>query len=299
MIFSQIFDMVDIGIAILDKDCNVHKWNRWLEARSRIPAEKIIGRSIFEFFPEVNKPWFHRNFKAVKSFGNFTFFSQKLHRYFFPFKAPHIFDSNFEYMQQSCTMGPIRDENNAIEYVYVMVQDVTEIAAYEKKLVELNTEDGLTGIYNRRYLEKKLEEEFARHQRYSRAFSVVMLDIDFFKKINDTHGHQCGDFVLREFAKTISAHIRKVDIFARYGGEEFCLLLPETPGDAAMLLAENLRDVIENSVYRNGGKDIRFTVSQGVAELSDAMECPKKLLTQADEALYEAKKNGRNKVVFH
>ncbi len=299
MIFSQIFDMVNVGIVILDKDYNVFKWNRWLEARSKIPSEKIIGKSIFEFFPELNKSWFHRSFKTVMSFGNFSFFSQKLHSYFFPFKASNALDSKFEYMQQSCTMGPIRDKNNAIEYVYIMVQDVTEIAAYEQKLVELNTEDGLTGIYNRRYLEKKIEEEFARHQRYARPFSVVMADIDFFKKINDTYGHQCGDFVLQEFTKTISASIRKVDIFARYGGEEFCLLLPETPGKAAELVAENLRDIVEKSSYRYGDTDIRFTVSLGISELSDGVESAKELLTRADMALYKAKKSGRNKVVLH
>jgi diguanylate cyclase (GGDEF)-like protein len=299
MIFSQIFDMVNVGIVILDKECNVFKWNHWLETRSKIPSEKIVGSSIFEFFPELDNPWFHRNFKMVLSFGNFSFFSKKLHHYFFPFKASNVLDAKFEYMQQSCTMGPIRGEDNAIEYIYIMIQDVTEIAAYEQKLIELNTEDGLTGIYNRRYLENKLEEEFARHQRYSRPFSLVMLDIDFFKRINDTYGHLCGDFILQSFAKTISNSIRKVDIFARYGGEEFCLLLPETPGHEARLMAENLRSLIEKSRFCYGGTEISFTVSQGVAELSRAMGSPWELFQGADTALYEAKESGRNKVILH
>jgi len=299
MIYSQIFDMVNIGIAILDRDCHVVKWNRWLEVRSKISPGEIIGKSLFDFFPELDKPWFHRNFKTVRNFGNFSFFSQKLHSYFFPFKALNTLGSKFDYMQQSCTMGPLRNENNAIEYVFITIQDVTEIAAYERKLIELNTEDGLTGIYNRRYLESKLEEEFLRHQRYSRPFSVIMMDIDFFKKINDTYGHQCGDTVLQTLVKKISSNIRKVDIFARYGGEEFCLLLPETTLEAANLVANNLRVIVENSDFRYNDRDIRFTISQGVSALSEGDESAQTLLRKADSALYEAKRTGRNKVVSH
>ncbi|MCF8069728.1 MAG: sensor domain-containing diguanylate cyclase [Desulfobacterales bacterium] len=288
--------MVNVGIVILDKDCNVFKWNRWLETRSKISADKIIGEPIFNYFPELNKSWFHRNFKSVINFGNFSFFSQKLHKYFFPFKASNTLGSKFEFMQQSCTMGPLRDEHNNIAYTYIMIQDVTEIAAYEQRLIDLNTKDSLTGIFNRRYLEKTLEGEFARHQRYSRPFSVVMMDIDFFKKINDTHGHQCGDYVLQAFVESISTNIRTVDIVARYGGEEFCCLLPETPLDAAVIMAENLRNIIEKSIYHYNDIDIRFTISQGVSELSDQVESAQDLIKKADSALYEAKASGRNRV---
>ena len=234
MIFAQIFEMINTGIVILDKDLKVYKWNQWMEIHSKIPTDQIIGSSLFTFFPNLNTSWFLRSFKSVFSFGNFLFFSQKLHRYCFPFNAVNILGLNFEYMQQSCTMGPIRDENNQIKYIFITVQDVTEIAAYEAKLVEMNIKDGLTEIYNRRYLEVRLKDEIKRAKRYSRPISLVMIDIDFFKKVNDAYGHQCGDYVLKAFSTLISSIIRKTDIFARYGGEEFCCVLPETCLSMAM-----------------------------------------------------------------
>jgi diguanylate cyclase len=197
MNFSQIIEMVNIGIVILDKDQKVHLWNRWMETHSNIPAEKVIGRSVLECFPELNSPKFHRNFKAVMAFGNFSFFSQKLHGYLFPFKTSNVIGADFNYMQQSCTMGPLRDENNRISHVFITVQDVTAIAAYEKKLLELNNKDPLTDIFNRRYLRSRLNEEFGKFKRYAHPFSLIMFDIDFFKPINDSYGHPCGDYILR------------------------------------------------------------------------------------------------------
>jgi len=296
MIFSQMFDMLDVGIVILDSDLNVYKWNRWMATHSKISPEKIVGKSLFEFFPDLNTPWFLRNCKSVFTFGNFAFFSQKLHKYCFPFKAYNTLGSDFEYMQQSCTVGPLRDENNKINYIYLTVQDVTEVAAYEHKLITMNTRDGLTGIFNRRYLEAKLKEEFDRHIRYNRPLSLIMLDIDHFKKINDTHGHQAGDFILKSLASTIDERIRAVDIVARYGGEEFCCLLPETTSDSALALAEFLRMGIEAEIYHFKDKSIKITISQGVSDLSEGIDSAEALLKMADDGLYESKRLGRNKV---
>jgi diguanylate cyclase (GGDEF)-like protein len=200
-------------------------------------------------------------------------------------------------MQQSCTVGPLRDENNDIQYIYINVQDVTEIVAYEQKLIEMNTKDGLTGIYNRRFFEPRLLEEFERHQRYERPMSLIMLDIDHFKNINDTHGHQAGDYILKSLTGFIAERIRNIDIFARYGGEEFCILLPETSIEAALLLAEEIRKQIGTTVFQFKKTEIRLTVSQGVAALVRRVANAEALLKMADDALYEAKKLGRDKVV--
>ncbi|WP_207682334.1 GGDEF domain-containing protein [Desulfonema magnum] len=289
--------MINIGIIIIDKELKVYKWNRWMEIHSKIPAEKITGFPLFSFFPDLNNPRFLRNFKSVLTFGNFAFFSQKLHQYLFPFQAANSLGSNFKYMRQSCTMGPLRDDNNVIRYAYIMVQDVTDIAAYEQKLLEMSIRDGLTGVYNRRYFETRLEEEFERHKRYTRPFSIIMQDIDHFKKVNDTYGHPCGDYILKAFASMIVSSIRKVDIFARYGGEEFCCLLPETRLDSAMKLAEFLRKKIERNIFIFNNTEIRITISQGIAELKTEMGAAEALLREADHALYEAKESGRNKVV--
>ena len=125
-------------------------------------------------------------------------------------------------------MGPLRDEKNNITHLFIYVQDMTEVAMYENKLVEMNQRDGLTGIYNRRFLESKLEEEFNRHKRYGGVYSIIIFDIDHFKDVNDSFGHQCGDFIIKSMTARVSSLIRNVDYLARYGGEEFCCVLPET-----------------------------------------------------------------------
>ena len=297
MIFEQVFNMINVGLVVLDKDLSVRHWNRWMELHSDIKSEDIVGSPIFSFFPNLNNPKFLRGCKSVLKFGNFSFFSQKLHRYLFPFKPDNTFRSEFSQMQQSCTMGPLRDENNLVTNIYLSVQDVTEIAAYERKLVEKNMQDGLTGVYNRRFLDTKIQEEFSRHKRYDRPFSLIMCDIDHFKNVNDTHGHQCGDVVIKHIATKIDDMIRDTDFLARYGGEEFCCLLPEANLEAASILAERLRQAIEQEeVTYDDSQHLKITVSFGVASMNDGVESAEALLQKADEALYEAKKSGRNRV---
>ncbi len=135
-VFSQIFDMIDIGLVILDKEFKVRFWNRWLESHSGIDPEKICNTIIYDFYPNLNNPKFLRNFKAVLTFGNFYFFPHKLYEYIFPFKPDSSFETELDSMQQSCTMGPLRDEFNVINYVFISIRDVTEAVVYEKKLTE-------------------------------------------------------------------------------------------------------------------------------------------------------------------
>jgi len=295
--FSQILETVNIGLVILDKDLKVRYWNRWMESQSGISSDKIIGAPIFEFFPSLNTPKFLRSCKSVLAFVNFSFFSQKLHHFLFPFKPDTSFESMFTHMQQSCTMGPMRGEDNVITSIYLIIQDMTELATYELRLLEMNMMDGLTGIYNRRFLEKKLTEEFDRHNRYARRFSIIMFDIDFFKKVNDTYGHQCGDFILKSVSSKIASIIRKSDSLARYGGEEFCCLLPETDMNSAAKLAERFRIAVEELPNTFQDTSISVTISLGVAEMAAEHGSAEMLLKKADEALYAAKRSGRNRVV--
>jgi len=134
MIFNQIFDMIDIGLVILDKDLKVRYWNRWLASHSGIAAREIKGSSIFDFYPHLQEKRFLRNFKAVISLGNCYFFPQKQFGYIFPFKPQSNFVSEIDYMQQSCIMGPLRDSKNSIEYAYISVKDVTEAHIFERKV---------------------------------------------------------------------------------------------------------------------------------------------------------------------
>ena len=299
MDFSQIPHQINIGLVIVDRDLKVIFWNNWMAMHSGIKDKEIIGHNLLEFYSNLDSVRFLKNFKSVISFGNLAFFSQKLHKYLFPFNTNTSFDTGFEYMQQNCTMGPMRDKDNGeINSVYLTVQDVTDLASYEKKLVEANMLDGLTGVFNRKYLNSVIEKEFERHVRYSRALCFLMLDIDFFKNINDNYGHQFGDFVLKELSARISSALRDVDSFGRYGGEEFCCVLPETDIKFAVAVAERLRQVVVGKKFINGSSSIDVTISIGVSMSCDKVSTPALLIRSADEALYEAKEAGRNKVVI-
>ncbi len=158
--------------------------------------------------------------------------------------------------------------------------------------------DPLTKIYNKGYLVEALEAEFKRAKALHTDFSLIFFDLDHFKKVNDTHGHDAGDYVLREFASLIRGkYLRPKDVFARYGGEEFVILLANTPGPAAAEVAEKIRAAVETHAFIYEGKRLPITSSMGVAELSSDVESASTLLKSADKALYSAKEGGRNRVV--
>jgi two-component system, cell cycle response regulator len=169
-------------------------------------------------------------------------------------------------------------------------------AAYHDEIYRLTTVDGLTQIYNRRYFEETLERELARCNRYSRALSLVLIDIDHFKNVNDSFGHLAGDHILKALAGAIKTRIRREDILSRYGGEEFSLLLPEVDLQGAAVLAEKTRKVIEKHRFEFDGQQIPVTVSLGVATIDGTQSDAQDLIRAADGKLYEAKSAGRNRV---
>lgn len=164
-----------------------------------------------------------------------------------------------------------------------------------KKLENAALTDPLTHCYNRRALNTSLDRDVAKAERYGTDISVIMFDIDYFKKINDTYGHKAGDTVLHSFSKSINATIRNSDYLARYGGEEFVLVLPETKLAKALELAERLRKITENLEFKFDEKIIKVTTSAGVASYKKGQD-KDGLIQKADELLYEAKKQGRNRI---
>jgi two-component system, cell cycle response regulator len=166
--------------------------------------------------------------------------------------------------------------------------------AYHEEIYRLTTVDGLTQIFNKRYFMESLEREIARSSRYRRQLTLVMFDIDHFKRINDTYGHLAGDQVLKSLASTIKAKIRSEDLFARYGGEEFAIVLPEIDGFNAQQFAEKIRHIVEITDYFFEGTKIPVTISMGVAVLDAETSDVASLIKKSDERLYEAKKAGRN-----
>lgn len=157
--------------------------------------------------------------------------------------------------------------------------------------------DGLTRIHNRHHFDKTMVQELKRHQRYSQSLSMLMIDLDHFKQINDTYGHQTGDMVLQEVGKLLSATLRSSDYPARYGGEEFVVILPQTSDDQAWLLAERLRKKLAAVKFRSEGQLFQVTASIGVASLTPgSLQPAAELIREADNALYTAKASGRNMV---
>jgi diguanylate cyclase (GGDEF)-like protein len=169
--------------------------------------------------------------------------------------------------------------------------------ALEQRLDELASHDSLTGLLNRRRMLERLRERRAEFDRRQRPFALVMADIDHFKRINDTHGHDAGDKVLCELARTLSLHLREEDVLCRWGGEEFLLLLSEANLEATSVVAEKLRRVVEQHDFEVGGQRMPLTMTFGVS-VYDGSQTLDQAIHSADEALYRGKATGRNRVEF-
>ncbi len=298
MDMSKVLDTIDTGILTFDREYKVRYWNGWMTSHSCFGPNEIIGRSLFDFYPNLKNNRFLRNCQSVLTFGNLAFFPFDPYAYLFPMKPTGLFKSEFKQMQQSCTIGPLRDEKNEIVSLYVSVRDMTEAASQQEKLIQLTQLDPLTGAYNRRSLTFFIKEELYRFKRYHRPFSVVMIDIDHFKNINDQHGHLFGDEVLKSVSLSMQNNMRKLNRLARYGGEEFCCILPETDLKGASALAEKFRNLIAGLTFTSKEGPVSITASFGVATVEEDMDSVEAVLKKPDDALYRAKTSGRNKMVI-
>jgi two-component system cell cycle response regulator len=172
-----------------------------------------------------------------------------------------------------------------------------ELTETNKRLELLSITDGLTKLHNHRYFQDELARAFEESQRYQRPLSLAMIDIDFFKKINDTYGHAVGDDVLKYAARLYRTSVRSTDLVARYGGEEFAVMMPETALDDAIAFAEKIRTMVEQSPMETQAGNVPVTISIGVASVPHTrIHSAKELIIAADKALYRAKRSGRNQV---
>ncbi len=231
-------------------------------------------------------PTMHRSFLAeILKQGYIRDFGMQLHR-----KDNKVMD---------CLMTlttKLSDKGELIGYEGI-VRDVTPFKRMEEELRRLATKDSLTGINNRRNFLDLAQIEMNRSKRYEHPFSLIMLDIDHFKKVNDTYGHSAGDQVLNEFCGICLKAIRENDIMGRLGGEEFAVALVENDKKAAIITAERLREAIASHKMFIGSKEVRITTSLGVAQMLPGCDL-KSMLERADRALYQAKENGRNQMKF-
>ncbi|MAG65839.1 sensor domain-containing diguanylate cyclase [Pseudomonas abyssi] len=301
----DIVQSIDVGVVVMDRDYNVEVWNSFMENHSGVGADKAARQSLFALFPEIDQGWFTHKVETAVMLGTraFTIWEQRPN--LVHFKSYQPITGMADEMYQNVTILPLRSSTGKTDHVCLIIYDVTGVAVNKRQLESANTKlqelalrDGLTGLLNRRYWESCLEREFARHQRYDNPVSLVIFDIDHFKRVNDTYGHQTGDEVIRETARITSQLVRETDFAGRYGGEEFVVLLPGTTLDGAAQFAERLRSSIERQQLDYQGSPLTFTISLGVATLTDDMAGYLTLLERADKALYQSKEGGRNQVTL-
>ena len=190
----------------------------------------------------------------------------------------------------------------SFRYFDIMISELLAIFKMKYQYTEkefMSVLDGLTGLYNRRQFEIGLEQEYNRTKRHPSDFSLAILDIDFFKKVNDTYGHQYGDYVLKTVANLMKQAFRKTDLLYRYGGEELIMIMPETNIEGAIIPVQRLRRMIEEYDFDYNGVKTKVTASIGLTMNYPEFNSPAELLKSADEALYKAKESGRNRVVLH
>ncbi len=298
---AELLDSIEVGIAVLDRNFNVQVWNKFLENHGAKKAEAIIGDSLFSHFPEIEEKWLRTKVDPVFNLKSPVFIIWEQRPYLFKFGCNRPVTSAAEFMYQNVTMFPIVDKRGNVERFCVLVYDVTEQALGKRGMEHLNEElktasrvDGLTGLYNRRYWQERFDEMHKLCVRREKPSTALMLDIDHFKRINDTYGHQAGDKVIKMLAALIKRCVRETDLAGRYGGEEFAIILNDSSVEDAKIVAERIRQLAKRLVVEHEGESISFTVSLGLAQFSPDFKGAMAWLECADQALYEAKENGRN-----
>ena len=293
---------VDVGLVVLDRGMQVHLWNGFMENHSGLRPSQVRGRQLFELFPELPREWLSSKIDSAFLLNNRAFSTWQQRPYLFKFNSYRPITGRSEWMYQNLTVIPLVSLSGEVEHVCLIIYDVTDTALDEQALQKANAElaemgrtDGLTGLYNRRAWEELLSAEYKRTERTGMKSVLVMFDIDHFKKVNDTYGHQGGDEVIRCVSDALRYIKRESDIAGRYGGEEFGVILVDTDIVGGLHFAERLRKAIEVLVVDYGEEKIKFTISLGLSENVHSGSGYTQWLEQADQALYRSKENGRNR----
>ena len=298
-LLQPLLAQLNSGVVVLDDQNSVLFFNQFIARRANIQLEQVQGQNLFDVFTDLPKAWLQRKLDSVRQLQVPAFSNWEQRQYVF--KLPHLrpLSTGSQYMAQNCSIMPLGNGSDSAGYLCILIEDATDAFVYQQQLhasmaqlEQANRIDGLTGIYNRRYWQQQLQLELLRAERYQHPVSLLLFDLDKFKQLNDSYGHQGGDAVLTTVAERISALLRDTDIFGRYGGEEFGVVLPETALDGALMVANRICKTIAAETVSYNQQHIPVTLSIGVA--SFAGQSSDELIQQADIALYNAKRQGRN-----
>lgn len=290
-ICRSIVDLSEDGIVVIDKNHAIVHYNAAARAIFGYSAEEALGQPLDLLLPER----FHvRHDMQIEEFGAGSADVRGMAA-----RARQIFGRRKDGSEFIASVSVLRHGEGADRCYAAVVRDISENRKTEEELLRLAATDPLTGAFNRREFTALAEREATRAQRYNHPLSVLMLDLDQFKKLNDTYGHAAGDKALQRFTTLCCNALRNVDIFGRWGGEEFVALLPETTADGAAMIAERLRKSVSETILNFNDHRIPLTVSIGVAQYRDGETAIDAPLSRADAAVYQAKREGRNRVAVH
>lgn len=280
-LLSQAVEQMDEMVRITDIDGNIIYVNPATSKITHYDEDEILGHNSKVFKSGKHSREFYKTLwdtiLSGKTYTNVLVNKKK--------------DGTLYYDEK--VISPMRNELGDIRYFVSTSRDISDRITLENELKQLATKDALTGILNRYKINIKIEEEIKRVNRYEKPFGLLMFDIDYFKKVNDTYGHDVGDYVLQEISHLVENTIRETDSFGRWGGEEFMILMPYTSEETLVKIAEKIRQIIAKHTFKDVG---HVTISIGVTFYKKHEE-KEKLIKRVDTALYEAKAQGRNKVI--
>lgn len=283
---EMVFSVTGYGIYLIDRAGVISSWNRGAEMITGYTRADVLGKDFEVLFPEdsVRDGLPRRTLEFVRANRHSKDEQRRRRR------------TSGEFLAQSA-LDSVRAESGELLGFVEVFQDITEAKQREERLYERATRDPLTGVFNRGYFVEAATLEIERARRFSEPLSLLLLDVDHFKKVNDTHGHDIGDRVIVALTRALAAEVRKIDIIGRIGGEEFAVLLPRANKEPAAEIAQRLRRLLaQQRVSVGGGREIGFTVSIGLASLRPGTRDLAELMRNADAALYQAKREGRNRV---
>jgi diguanylate cyclase (GGDEF)-like protein len=303
-----LFDMlqhIDVGLVVLNEKYEIELWNSFMENHSGVSSSIAKEQSLFNVFPDINSNWLQQKLDNVIALRTSIFISWEQRPHVFPFKGYRPITGMADKMYQNVALRPITNADGTVKYVCMVVYDVTDVATNKESLSNANSKldhlsktDPLTQLHNRGSLDKILQSTFEASKKGNGPHSLVMTDIDHFKKVNDQYGHPIGDLVLQAVSKVLSSSIRKADFVGRYGGEEFAILLPNTDAAGALFFCETVRKKIAETKVKSANSTVSVTMSFGISESSNFDQTASDWLSRSDAALYKAKEGGRNQSVI-